>query len=272
MNNKKKYCITIVTVALNAFETLACTVDSILPQMDSDVEYWIIDGGSGKATEEYLNSLERYGIHSISEKDDGIYDAMNKGLKLSRGEWIVFVNAGDHIMPGALSIIKKQLDPDLDGIYCNAIIERTIEDKKYYKRYKANSDKSQIVKGMICSHQCFFIRTEKLKSIGGFDQRFNIAADWDSIIRLFKETLKIKYLDVDFCICDMDGISSHPHAIERHEVRKKNELYKRIDVWMIRDLMHDMFSSIANIILSEKIKKKISVKVKRFNERQLFNK
>ena len=113
--------VSIITVSYNSEKTIAHTIESVLAQTYDDIEYWIIDGKSSDGTvalaESYCNAMEQKGIiyHILSEPDGGIYDAMNKGIKHSLGDYIWLVNADDWITDDALDIVystvlQKNLD------------------------------------------------------------------------------------------------------------------------------------------------------------------
>lgn len=92
----EKYKLSIITITYNDLHNLIKTVNSVIQQVTPDVEYLIIDGKSNDGTYEYLNDIsKKMQIKYISEKDNGIYDAMNKGIKISTGKWVYFLNAGD---------------------------------------------------------------------------------------------------------------------------------------------------------------------------------
>ena len=91
----KHGCVTVVTVTYNAQDYLEKTIQSIISQSYSDIEYIIIDGGSTDGTLDIIKKYEKNITYWVSESDNGIYDAMNKGIKKASGEWINFMNAGD---------------------------------------------------------------------------------------------------------------------------------------------------------------------------------
>lgn len=95
MLTKKTPVISIVTVVFNGAKTLRATIESVVPQLNEDVEYIIIDGGSSDGTQDIIQEYSRYVEYWVSEPDRGIYNAMNKGLVASRGEYVHFLNAGD---------------------------------------------------------------------------------------------------------------------------------------------------------------------------------
>ena len=97
--------ISIVTVCLNSEKTIERTIQSVLSQSYNNIEYIIIDGGSTYGTLDIVNKYKDKVSYVISEKDNGVYDAFNKGLKVFTGELIGFVNSDDYLMPSAMNIL-----------------------------------------------------------------------------------------------------------------------------------------------------------------------
>ena len=87
--------ISVITVCYQAVKTIAATIQSVLEQTDADMEYVIVDGGSTDGTLDRIRAVSDSRIQLISERDQGIYDAMNKGVRLCSGEYVIFINAGD---------------------------------------------------------------------------------------------------------------------------------------------------------------------------------
>ena len=134
--------ISVTTVSLNAGNDIESTINSILNQSFTDYEYLIIDGGSVDATIEiakrYTKNFLEKGIsyRIISEKDEGIYDAMNKAAKYANGEWIIYINAGDALFDSTvLERLSSEIADDLDVIYGDAVLL----DHNKYKLLKAKS-------------------------------------------------------------------------------------------------------------------------------------
>lgn len=269
-SNKKKhmekYKITIITVTYNNLNELRKTVSSVIQQINFDIEYLIIDGKSTDGTFEYLKNIsERLPIKYVSEKDDGIYDAMNKGINISNGEWIYFLNAGDFLMENTIHTVLKKLDDYADALYGNVVLTMNYNGKKYGKIDMADTNIEHLKRGMICSHQGFLCKKNIIQKCGGFDTSFKIAGDWDLISRIYSSGYQLKYINCIFAIYDQNGASSNPHMLERHRVRKQNRFYSFADIWMIKDFFHDLRTILLSKILGEK-KKKLAIALKGYTE------
>lgn len=169
--------ITVVTVCRNALPLLRPTVESVLMQRTPAVEYLIVDGGSTDGTREYLESLAPYGVRWLSEPDRGIADAMNKGARLATGRWVAHLHAGDHYLPGALDAVLARAASGAD-ILCGSILK---DEEKGEIRYRP--EPSRLRMDMTVHHPATFTRREVFEEIGGFDERYPNAMDYDFFLR-----------------------------------------------------------------------------------------
>lgn len=215
--------LTIVTIALNNLIGLKKTVNSVLSQSYKDFEYIIIDGGSTDGTVDYLLSLTFNGIKK-SEPDEGIYNAMNKGINLSHGEYILFLNSCDTFVD---SVVLSKVVPQLSGadiIYGDAIFWSG--KKKREMHYPDKFTLYDFWKIYTPCHQATFIKTILLKENGGYDERYKIVADYRKWIELKMEGRSYRHLDVVVCNYMLDGISTVNLALHLKEHNAVvNELY-----------------------------------------------
>lgn len=196
--------ITVITVAFNAGNLLEKTIKNVLEQTYSDIEYWIIDG---KSADQSLQILEKYAakIKYVSEKDKGIYDAMNKGIRLATGEWLIFMNAGDLFdSPNVIEKVFAQ-KTKADLIYGDYRIAYTHFSK--YKFVPKNLKIDSFSKGMPLNHQSIFLKTELAKQFL-FSENYRLAADFEQLLSIFLANKKLHYSNV--CIANFldGGISS----------------------------------------------------------------
>lgn len=204
MNNKP--LITIVTVCFNAVNVIEKTIESVLNQTYNNLEYLIIDGGSDDGT---LNIIKEYKskfnnkISFITESDEGIYDAMNKGANLANGEWIYFLNAGDRLLnPKVLStIFDNQNISDFDLIYGDVKV-----DYNKFNKLKKAKPLNELWKGMVFSHQAVFIRTKLIINYQ-FNIENNIVADYELVINLYKDGYEFYYFEQPLALISCGGVS-----------------------------------------------------------------
>ncbi len=177
--NKTK--ISIVTVVFNGLTELPNTIESIKKQNYSNVEYIVVDGGSSDGTlgviKKYANAIDV----SISESDYGIYDAMNKGVALSSGDFVIFMNAGDEFYgQDVLSEVVSRADFNSDIIYADKYLLGSRRNDGVIQSKAIDS----IVYGMVCSHQSMFFRRSVLID-NKFSLNFGTSGDYELIIRLY---------------------------------------------------------------------------------------
>ena len=193
-NNPK---ISIIIPVLDNLEGLQKTVDSIKAQTFSDFEVWIIDGNSSIPIHTYLDTLEAPFFY-LSEKDKGIYDAMNKGISLAKGEWLYFLGAGDLLdNENVLGVVSKNLNSKLDILYGNI-------------RYDTNKFKSRFysllwIKNSL-HHQSVFYNKKLFTKIK-YEITYEVLADYDFNLDLYSKKIKAEKIDVMIANCDKEGIS-----------------------------------------------------------------
>lgn len=190
--------VSIITVCFNIAETIEETIKSVLSQDHNDIEYIIVDGGSTDGTLNIINSYQK-DIHKvISEPDNGIYDAMNKGFRLSNGDIVAALN-GDDIYADK-STVNRMAEfiesKDLDAAYGDLIYVNR-HDTQHVKRFwqPGPYKKGAFRYGWVIPHPTFFCRKEIFEKYGYFNDTMQIAADFELMLRLIeKHRIKIDYL------------------------------------------------------------------------------
>lgn len=193
--------LTIVTVVRNNKAGLEATIDSIKNIKTAQVEYLVIDGGSTDGTLDVIATQNDVIDLWISEKDNGIYDAMNKGASLAKGEWIWFMNAGDYVHD---SNVLDRLAPYLDGT-ADVILgacQKVLVDKYQTRHFLDRpSDLNDLWTGMPTCHQAVIVRTMLQKEFG-FNTDYRWCADFDFLVRLNKSGHEFISMQEPLCIYD----------------------------------------------------------------------
>lgn len=210
---KKGLLFSIVTVVYNAHELVESTMATIFQQTYTNYEYIVIDGNSTDGTlsiiSRYLDKIDVF----ISEPDDGIYDAMNKAIRIASGKFINFMNCGDSFVDNqVLERIAKEITDDVDVVYGNTIID-TIVGKYLVVPGKIDN---VILKHMPFCHQSSFVRTEVAKQ-HLFDLSYKVAADYNMFLQLYKENKIFLYVDYPVSVYQNDnkeGTSSCQRVFE----------------------------------------------------------
>jgi glycosyltransferase involved in cell wall biosynthesis len=200
----KSNLITIVTVVLNGDKSLEKTIQSVINQSYSNIEFIVIDGGS---TDQSLSIIRKYEYaidQWLSEKDLGIYDAMNKGIALARGQWINFMNCGDYFYSNdtLYSIFDKNKLNDADVIYGN---HQVIYPSKVVRHFNAGPIKN-IWRGSQFCHQACFTRTHLIKKYK-FNLNFRFSADFNFFYKLWQKNYKFVQLNIAVASISAGGIS-----------------------------------------------------------------
>ncbi len=189
--------ISIVTITYNNFDQLIKTLNSI-PKTDI-VESVVINGGDCKKTKDFLDT---YPGKSLSEKDEGIADAFNKGIKTSSGNYIMFLNSGDILLSkNYLQKAKSILDsnPDIAFVHSNIIFSDQLGSDLYMKPQMKN-----LGRGMPYHHQTMIVRKKIFDDIGLFKKELKYAMDFDFVVRMEKRNHKGFYLNEE-AVVKMDG-------------------------------------------------------------------
>lgn len=180
--------ISLITVSYNSESTIKFTLDSIARQDHENIEYIVIDGGSSDKTMNIVKQYSYLNLHYVSERDDGIYDAMNKGVSLSTGEVIGILNSDDfYLSSTVISEVDKifSKNPHLD-VVLGAV--DFVEDGNLdhpIRRYAAGNFRPWMFRfGLMPPHPAVFIRKTAYKRVGLYKKNYKIAADFDFLIRL----------------------------------------------------------------------------------------
>ena len=197
--------ISVITINFNNLTGLTKTVESVLDQLFDKFEYIIIDGGSSDGSQEFLIEKSDQLDYWVSEKDNGVYHAMNKGLSIAKGDFCIFLNSGDFFYDNfVLEKVNFSLDKNYSLIYGIILWEmhREMWNPRFgYKSYEITK-KSEI------PHQGCFFNTNELKAIGGYKEEFNIVSDWGAILDLIVLKKQVKKIDVIVSVCEEQGLSA----------------------------------------------------------------
>lgn len=216
--------LSIITICYNQPD-IEETCKSIINQSFQDFEWIVIDGGSKDKT---LETLEKYKNRInilISEKDNGRYDAMNKGIKLAQGEWINFLNGGDRFLNNKSLqnvFIEKEYDADILYGYIN--MEQ--EDKNHILcTYPADIDKDYLINSSI-GHPSSFIKKDLFNKYGLYEEQYQCIADWEKWICFYTNNCKFELLPQVISVYKSDGITFSPskEVIEQN-LKDRREIF-----------------------------------------------
>jgi glycosyltransferase involved in cell wall biosynthesis len=186
--------VSIITVSLNMAETIEDTVKSVLSQDYKDIEYIVVDGGSTDSTLDIIKRYENNIAKVISEPDSGIYDAMNKGIKLSTGDIISTLNSDDVYIDQTIvgEVVKFMQSNSLDAAYGDLVYIDQNSGDRITRFWKAGKyQKGAFRYGWVLPHPTFFCRKGIFERFGYFNDDLQVAADFELLLR-FVERHQIK--------------------------------------------------------------------------------
>jgi len=178
--------ISVITVAYNSAATIGDTMQSVASQTHADIEHVVIDGASSDDT---LTVVRRHGSHVaklVSESDRGIYDAMNKGLRLVTGDLVGFLNADDTFADDAVlaSIAAAAEDPSVDAVYGDLVYVKNSRPDETLRYWRSGPFvRSSLRRGWMPPHPTLYVRRSRIGELGPFDCSFKVAADYDFVLR-----------------------------------------------------------------------------------------
>lgn len=235
--------VSIVTIVRNDRHGLAATQESIESQLFRDFEWLVIDGASTDGTAKDALAINLPYAQSVSEPDCGIFDAMNKGLNSAKGEFILFLNAGD-IFPNSstLAMIAPLLERNDVSFLFGDSFEKYAGNTREYKRARKQE---KIAYGMFGCHQAMYYRRGVIGEMR-YNTRFKIAGDYDFTVRFLNKTNQVLKVSDALCVFDLKGASNN----HREKGRRENWIVQR-DVLMLtltRRLLNQAIYHLSNFI------------------------
>lgn len=204
--------ISIITATFNSAKTISDCIASVNYQTHPEIEHIIIDGVSDDNTIAIIKSQSNGLIKLFSGPDKGIYDALNKGIKISTGDIIGFVHSDDQLASSNIleTISKIFEDENIDGVYGDLVYVDKEDSFKVIRYWKSNEFKSSLINnGWMPPHPTLFLKKEVYQKHGYFNLNYKIAADYDLILRVFSDNaLKFKYLPIVISKMRTGGISN----------------------------------------------------------------
>lgn len=213
--------ISIITVCYNSVETIERTIKSVIGQDYHDIEYIVIDGGSTDGTVEVIQKYEKHISYWVSEKDKGIYDAMNKGIKNATGEILAFLNSDDWYEENILDDIAHVFQKEKIQVLCGGIFfhRNDIVVRRYVNK---EAIEKEIRFKMGYYHSAMFVKKSLFIRYGMFDTRYKIVADYDWLLRVYDGHENIAATNKVFSNFSYGGISSRYEMLDLHLQERKN--------------------------------------------------
>ena len=203
--------ISIITICLNRHKVIRETIESVLSQNYNNIEYIVIDGGSSDGSLETINSYSSNIDCLISEPDNGIYQAINKGLSRVTGDVVGLLHAGDLLYDNNVisNVVGRFKQYDSDLIYGHSVVYAE-DRKKIIRKNVSPKYKDNLMKfGWFPSHQSIYLKSSVFDQCGDYNEDYKIAADYEFLLRvLLVHKLKAKRLDMFLLKFHLGGVSS----------------------------------------------------------------
>ena len=191
------HLISVVTVCFNSAKTIRDALESVSNQTEANFEHIIVDGNSTDGTQEIVKNFLYHTNRFVSEPDNSIYDAMNKGISLAKGEIIGFLNSDDIFADNmVLSRVIDAFDDPKTEVCFGDILYITKDKNRVVRHWKSKEfTKGSFYKGWCPAHPTFYVRRSALNRLGGFDLRYHLAADVEFMLRYLEcNSLKSVYI------------------------------------------------------------------------------
>lgn len=208
--------ISIITATFNSAKTLKDTIQSVLRQTNKDFEYLIIDGGSTDETIDIVKSYESEfsgRLKWVSEKDQGIYDAMNKGIKMASGDVVGILNSDDYFTSDDIlqTVDNAFKSHEIDAIYGDIHFIRDGNPQKCVRYYSSRMFRPFWLRfGFMPAHPSFYCKREIFEKAGLYSLDYKIGADYEMMVRLFKKyRIMSQYINKDFVTMRTGGASNN---------------------------------------------------------------
>jgi len=186
--------VSIITISFNKEQEIAQTIQSVINQNYSDIEYIIVDGGSTDGTLDVLEHFKSFFASYISEPDRGIYDALNKGINLATGEIVGMVHAGDLLFNDNVisKVVNHFFETDSDIVYGNTLLVDSVNIERVKRICEGGKFNPQnFLSGWMPSHSSVFIKKTVFEKFGKYRLDLNIAADYELLLRfMYKHSVK----------------------------------------------------------------------------------
>ena len=221
--------ISIITVVYNRADTIGDAIDSVSRQTRLGIEHLVIDGMSTDGTLAQIEARQNLNLRIISEPDDGIYDALNKGIHISTGEIIGIVHSDDFLAHDrVLALVAEAFtDPAVDAVYGDLDYVSADDTTQIIRRWRPGRfHPRRLKRGWMPPHPALFVRRHIIEQYGAYDTSYRIAADYDAILRWFGGG-EIRTIYIPEVLVKMRVGGESNRSLERI-IRKSREDYRAL--------------------------------------------
>lgn len=201
--------ISVITITYNCESDVEKTIKSVVSQDYPELEYIIIDGKSVDKTLSIVAKYEEYITKIVSEKDSGISDAFNKGIKCATGDIICIINAGDTLLPHALKMLSQEIEEGTEVLFGNGWREYK---GGHTRPYLSNPNLEELYQRMSLVHPATFVRKSAYEKYGNYNTEYRCVMDRELLLRMLKAGAKFQYSKEYYVTYAMGGISDRKYV------------------------------------------------------------
>ena len=235
-HDSQRLIISVITATLNAQETIERAIHSVRDQTYSDTEYLVIDGGSTDDTVDIIKRSQNCINFFLSEPDNGIYSAMNKGIRHSNGDVLFFLNADDYFADSRVLIDVATVftgNPGIELVYGNQIFD--YGDRQSLKKQSFKITRKQLAR-MTIQHQTIFARKQLFEETNGFSEKYTIVSDYEWILKAFLvQNCRYLYIDRNISIMSTSGLS-WTSDLEKERITAMKDFFTPMEIFEWRIL------------------------------------
>lgn len=228
--------VSIITTCYNRAATIKDAIESVLAQNYPDIEYIVVDGASMDGSVDVIKRYQGSVAKIISERDHGMYEAINKGVRMATGEIIGLVHSDDFLYDNHVisDVVKKFKETGADFVYGDGVYVNYLDTQKIVRNWVGGSYyRWKVACGWLPLHPTCYIRRDVMMREGLYDESYKIAADTDLLVRyLYKAHLKVAYMKRKIIRMRMGGLSTDSEK-RRQMWNEDIRLYKAHGFWAI---------------------------------------
>ncbi|RXJ67396.1 glycosyl transferase [Halarcobacter ebronensis] len=204
--------VTIITVVLNGAKTIRETIESVLSQTYENIEYIVIDGQSSDGTLDIVNEYKEKINKIISEPDQGLYAAINKGIDLATGDIIGLIHSDDYYLDNLViqRVVDEFISKNVDSVFADLLYIKDDNINRVLRYYSAkNFIPEKLIYGLMPPHPTFFVKKELYSKYGGYEIDYKIASDYEMFVRLlYINRISYSYINLPIIKMRVGGVSS----------------------------------------------------------------
>jgi glycosyltransferase involved in cell wall biosynthesis len=234
--------VSIITVCYNSDRTIEDTFKSVLSQKYDDIEYIVIDGGSSDTTNDIIDKYSDLISLYVSEPDNGLYDAMNKGIGLATGDVVGILNSDDVFASSdSVTQLMSGFDESVEAVYSDLVYVNETDLSKVTRLYSSKIFRKSLIRfGIMLPHPTFYVRRSCYEDFGLYKTSYRVSADFELIARFISKGIRLYRVDTISVKMREGGISSSGLAWRVHQnfeivkACKSNGIYTNIFLVMLK--------------------------------------